>query len=751
MSTVAAPWAARDIGSPTLPGSSSFDQSSGTFTIDAAGTDIWGAADQFHFVYQTLTGDGTVVARVNSVSYAQAWSKAGVMIRSSLSPDAAHGYALVSAGKGTAFQRRTTTGAASTTTPGPAGTPPSWVRITRKSSTITAAVSADGGTWTTIGSDTIALGSTAYVGLAVTSHDPTRATTAALSNVAVASSSTLPAPQKDADIGNPAVAGSASYSQGVYTVAGAGGDIWGTADQFHYVYQPISGDVDLSVRVSSIGNADRWTKAGLMIRENLTAGSAHAFVGVSSQRGYFFQRRPLANDVTVGTDGGLGTAPGWVRIKRSGALITTYRSADGTNWTVIGSDSFSMSAAVYVGLAVTSHNPAQSVSATFDTLKIVQSQPPSNQPPAVTLTSPASGTSYTAPATANLAATASDTDGTVARVDFYNGSTLLGSDATAPYALSWTNIAAGSYSVTAIAYDDAGASTTSAAATITVNAANGAPAATLTAPANGASFTSPASVSLTANATDSDGTIARVDFYNGSALLGSDTTAPYAFTWANVAAGTYAVRAVAIDNTGASTSSATATITVTAANTPPTVSLTSPANGASYAAPATIALNATAADSNGTVARVEFYAGSTLLNSDSAAPYSFTWSNVLAGTYAVRAIAYDNAGATTSSATATVTVAAAQPPPTAVVFTASTDHATVTSYLLEIFSNGADPNTAVPVASSDLGKPAPAANGDITVNRATLFSGLAPGTYVLTVSSIAPGGRSRSTLITFTR
>ena len=95
---------------------------------------------------------------------------------------------------------------------------------------------------------------------------------------------------------------------------------------------------------------------------------------------------------------------------------------------------------------------------------------------------------------------------------------------------------------------------------------NQAPSATLTAPANGASFTAPATVALTATASDSDGSVARVDFYNGSSLLGSDTTAPYAFTWSNVAAGTYALRATAVDNAGASGSSAVATITVGAAN-----------------------------------------------------------------------------------------------------------------------------------------------------------------------------------------
>jgi hypothetical protein len=80
-----------------------------------------------------------------------------------------------------------------------------------------------------------------------------------------------------------------------------------------------------------------------------------------------------------------------------------------------------------------------------------------------------------------------------------------------------------------------------------------------------------------------------------------------------------------------------------------------------------------------------------------------------------------------------------------ILFRASADHATVTSYLLEVFADGSDPNTASPIASSDLGKPAVDANGDITVDRSTFFNALAPGRYLVTVSSIGPGGSSRGT------
>src|SRR6476646_1088904 len=101
---------------------------------------------------------------------------------------------------------------------------------------------------------------------------------------------------------------------------------------------------------------------------------------------------------------------------------------------------------------------------------------------------------------------------------------------------------------------------------------------------------------------------------------------------------------------------------VATANTPPTVSITSPANGATFAPPANITINANAYDSDGTVSKVDFYQGSTLLGTDTTSPYSFAWNNVAAGTYALKAVATDNAGATATSAVVNVTVNAGQTP-----------------------------------------------------------------------------------------
>src|SRR4030095_12283646 len=99
----------------------------GTFTIQGAGTDIAGTADQFHFAYRTLTGNGEIVARVASLKDATR-AKAGVMIRESLTAASRHAFATITPG-GLAFQRRVTTGASSWSTSGGAGTAPCWVRL----------------------------------------------------------------------------------------------------------------------------------------------------------------------------------------------------------------------------------------------------------------------------------------------------------------------------------------------------------------------------------------------------------------------------------------------------------------------------------------------------------------------------------------------------------------------------------------------------------------------------------------------
>jgi len=390
--SVPAPWAARDIGNPALSGNA--DHSGGVFTVEAAGEDISGEADQFHFVYQQIAGDVGIVAMVDHLTVTDDWAKAGVMIRGSLDAGAAHGSAIVSGVYGVRFQRRPLDGGPSTSTWGSANGAPVWLRAVRSGARVTTAWSGNGTDWTTIGSDTVALGTSAYVGIAVTSHNPGARTTAGISPVQVRGQGGtsvqqgLPQFLQNRDIGEPDVRGAAVFSaaSGSYTITAAGWDIWDRSDQFHFVYQAVSGNVDVVARVASLGATDDWAKAGVMVRESLAPDSRHVMMSATADSGYAFQRRAEPGAESLHASGGAGGAPGWVRLVRNGNLFEAYRSANGSTWTRMGADSVPMGDTVYVGLAVTSHNPFSPTTAAIDNFQVSAgtAAAPAPAPPAST-------------------------------------------------------------------------------------------------------------------------------------------------------------------------------------------------------------------------------------------------------------------------------------------------------------------------------------------------------------------------------
>ncbi|MFD2161638.1 Ig-like domain-containing protein [Paradesertivirga mongoliensis] len=186
--------------------------------------------------------------------------------------------------------------------------------------------------------------------------------------------------------------------------------------------------------------------------------------------------------------------------------------------------------------------------------------------PAVAISSPANNSSLTAPASVTITASANDKDGTISKVEFFSGTTKLGEDLTSPYTYAWSNVTAGSYTITAKATDNSGLSTTSATVNISVSApvAQVAPAIAITAPSAISTFTAPASVSITATASDQDGTISKVEFFSGTTKLGEDLTSPYTYAWSNVTAGSYTITAKATDNSGLSTTSSSLSFNVNA-------------------------------------------------------------------------------------------------------------------------------------------------------------------------------------------
>src|SRR5439155_8516285 len=211
----------------------------------------------------------------------------------------------------------------------------------------------------------------------------------------VSGSSGLPTPWADQDIGAVGVAGSASYASGTFSVAGSGVDIWNTADGFHYAYQPFSGDGQIVARVASLQNSDAWAKAGVMIRETLGAGSTHALLAITVGYGSAFQRRLTTGGASLHIFGAVITAPYWVKLVRTGNTFSGYESADGANWVLVGTDTITMAAGVYAGLAVTAHNNTVLCTATLDNVSLTGTAP--NAPPSVSITAPSNGASFTAP------------------------------------------------------------------------------------------------------------------------------------------------------------------------------------------------------------------------------------------------------------------------------------------------------------------------------------------------------------------
>jgi len=366
---VPSPWNHADIGATGALGSVSY--SSGTFTINGAGTDIWGTADAFHYVYQPISGDCQIIARVTGVQNTNATAKGGVMIRESLNANSAYAGAYLFPSNNAVFEYRSSTGGSAVNNTSISTTIPYWLKLVRSGNLFSAFRSSDGITWSQLGSTvTISMASNMYVGLPVCSKVSGTLCTTTVDNVSVIQ---LPSPWNHADVGTTGATGNASYNGGIFTISGAGADIWGSADAFHYVYQQIIGNCDIRIRVATLQNTNSNSKAGVMIRESLNANSTHALVDVTPSAGVEFIKRTTTGGSTTAIANSGITAPQWLRLVRSGTTFTAYRSTNGTTWTTIGSSTIMMNASVYVGMAVNSHVNGTLCTATIDSASVLRS------------------------------------------------------------------------------------------------------------------------------------------------------------------------------------------------------------------------------------------------------------------------------------------------------------------------------------------------------------------------------------------
>src|SRR6185312_14176227 len=277
--------------------------------------------------------------------------------------------------------------------------------------------------------------------------------------------------------------------------------------------------------------------------------------------------------------------------------------------------------------------------------------------PKVTLA--ASTTNVTLGQPLTLTAVASEDGGAIAKVAFYAGSSLLFESTSPPYTYTYTPGAAGALTYTAIATDTAGGATTSSPVSVTVGSGGGTPPPVATPKV--AMAVSPTSVTLgqpvtlTATASEDGGTIAKVAFYAGGALVKTLTAAPYTTTYTPTSAGSLTFTAIATDGKGVTATSANANLTINpVAGATPKVSLATSATNISVLQ--TVTLTATASEDGGTIRKVGFYVNGKLIVERTAAPYTYTYTPAVGGMLAFSAVATDTKNVTATSSTVALTV-----------------------------------------------------------------------------------------------
>ena len=459
LGTLPAGWSDTDVGAVQTAGTSSY--TNGTFTINGTGNQFSGSTDSFHFVYQPLAGDGTLVARVG-VQPGSA-TQGGLMIRETFNPESTYANTMTN-GPALQFGLRAITGGG-TSAEGSTGIASSqyyWVKLTRAGSTFSSYSSPDGVNWTQVGKNqTISMAANVYAGLVVGSGGTSSLATATFDNVSLKSATTpapvisgvsattgsagsqvtisgtgfgasqsgsiatlnavpvtidswsntsigvtipagatsgymvvsvapsmndsnpivftvtsqpLPSGWLDGDVGNVGLAGSATYTNQIFTVnaAGLGIQNGSATDGFHFVYQALSGDGSIVARAVSVPTGG--AQAGVMIRETLDAAATNASmwmqVPYGSEVQFSLRSTPEAGTSQAGS-AVVSAPPYWVELVRSGNDFSSYTSPDGVNWTQVGpTQTINMAANAYVGLVADSAGTGTMSTATFDNVSV---------------------------------------------------------------------------------------------------------------------------------------------------------------------------------------------------------------------------------------------------------------------------------------------------------------------------------------------------------------------------------------------
>jgi outer membrane protein assembly factor BamB len=398
-----AAWQCQDVGNPAPVGDQTLN--AGQFTVYGSGTGIQKYSDAFHFVAQSITGDGTITAQLTSfANNAVAATQAGLVMRQSVDPAAAYYGILLKPTGGATVQWRVNQGLPTRQTITlPGTTPPAYIGLSRFTDTsvnpnvtyYSAQTSVDGSNWNPVPGSTVAInmgggknGPTLF-GMAATSNVIRATVAVTFQNVTLTTASTRPpgvclAGWTCQDVGSGQAVGwqSTTNDTGPWTVSGSGGDIWDVYDQFRFISQPLAGDGTVSARVvSATANAaGPFQKSGVMIRAGSDPQAPYFGVFVTPANGVAIQYRTAQAGTTqqVLTP---GTPPVYImasRFTQNGvAYYSAYTSTDGTNFTWVPGSTVALTlpGTLLAGMAVDSANPGSLATTVFDNVAILPSAP----------------------------------------------------------------------------------------------------------------------------------------------------------------------------------------------------------------------------------------------------------------------------------------------------------------------------------------------------------------------------------------
>jgi hypothetical protein len=187
-----------------------------------------------------------------------------------------------------------------------------------------------------------------------------------------ANSNELPSGWSNDNVGLLWTAGGISVSNGKYQITGAGSDVWGLADGFHFAYRSLTGDGEIVAQINSLSNTHAWAKAGVMIRESNWIGSKHASFIMTPAQGLDFQYRSTTSWITRSHGVKSADMGSWLKLVRLGNSFSAYRSVDGINWALVNTQQISMDSTVNIGLGITSHSWFKNATAEFENVSVEQ-------------------------------------------------------------------------------------------------------------------------------------------------------------------------------------------------------------------------------------------------------------------------------------------------------------------------------------------------------------------------------------------